>query len=212
MKNCNKCGKNIEKDFEFCPYCGNTLDENNSWGILGQNDHQIRENPFENSFFGGGILNKMLGNAMKMLEKELQKNSKETQIMPKTNLQLYINGKKINIGVQPKKIIKKPQVKNQIKEIPSNYFSKEDLKKFSNLKKEDPKTSVRRLSDRIIYNIEMPDVKSVKDISIVALENSIEIKAIGKNKAYYKVIKIGLPILDYYLDKEKLILELGMKR
>ncbi len=209
MKTCPKCGKKIEREFDFCPYCGKSLDIKNNWGILGKNDN-LFEKKEEVFGFGGGILNKMIGNAMKVLEKELQKGIKEPQIVPKTKVQLYINGKKINIGTKPKKIIKRT-AKKQIKEIPSTYFSKESSKKFSNLPREEPKTNVRRLSDRIIYDIEMPEVKSVENISIIRLENSIEIKAIGKNKAYYKVIKIGLPILDYYLSKGKLILELGMK-
>jgi len=209
MKNCPKCGKSIKKNFDFCPYCGSPLDTNNKWGMLGKNDHIFEQNSFNNSLFGGGIFNKMLGNAMKMLEKELQRSVKPQSDMPRTKVQLYINGKKVNIEAQPKKAIKK-SVK-QIKGIPSTYFSKESLKRFSNLPREDPKTNVRRLSDRIIYDIEMPEVKSIKDIAIVKLENSIEIKAIGKNKAYYKVIKVGLPIIDYYLDKGKLILELGTK-
>jgi hypothetical protein len=211
MKNCPKCGKNIEKDFDFCPYCGKSLDTNNSWGIIGKNDHIIEQNQFNNSLFGGGIFNKMLGNAMKLLEKELQKERKESQIIPKTKVQLFINGKRVNIQPKPRKIMKKPRAKRQVKGVPSTYFSKEDLKKFSNFPRENPKTSVRRLSDRIIYDIEMPEVKSIKNISIIKLENSIEIKAIGKNKSYHKIIKIGLPIIDYYLSKGKLILELGMK-
>lgn len=213
MAKCNKCGKEVKNNFEFCPYCGNRLDNSNNWGMLGKGDNFF-EDPFENSFFGGGILNKMIGNAMKMLEREFQGVSKEkVPNTPRTNLQLYINGKRINLGgnEQSKKVFKKSETKKQNKGIPSIYFSKEDSKKFSNLEKENPKTSVRRLSDRIIYDIEMPEVKSVKDISIINLENSIEIKAIGKSKAYYKVINIGLPIRDYYLDKGKLVLELGMK-
>ena len=211
MKNCPKCGKNIEKDFDFCPYCGKSLDTGNNWGMLGKNDHIIEQSPLNNSFFGGGILNKMLGNAMRLLEKEMQKGIKESQTMPKTKVQLYINGKKINIQPRPKRIMKKPIRKKQINNVPSTHLSKENLKRFSNLPRENPKASVRRLSDRIIYDIEVPEVKSIKDISIIKLENSIEIKAIGKNKSYYKVIKIGLPIIDYYLLKGKLIRELGMK-
>ena len=209
MKNCPKCGKNIKENFDFCPYCGNSLDANNNWGILGKNDHIIEQSPFNNSLFGGGIFNKMLGNAMKILEKELQREIKDSQTLPRTKVQLYINGKKVEIQGQPKKIIKKS--KKQIKSIPSTYLSKENLKRFSNFPREAPKTSVRRLSDRIVYDIEMPEVKSIRNVSIVKLENSIEIKAIGKSKAYYKVIKIGLPIIDYYISKGKLILELGTK-
>ena len=221
MKNCTKCGRSIKKGFGFCPYCGKSLDIKNNWGILGKNDHILEQNHSQNnsigSLFGGGIFNKMIGNAMKLLEKELQKDRGDSDIQlnaPKTKVQLYINGKKINIGTQsnqPIKVNKKQKINEQIKGIPSSYFSKENLKKFSNLPKESPKTSIRRLSDRIMYDLEMPDVKSIKDISIVNLENSIEIKAIGKNKSYYNVIKIGLPVIDYYLSTGKLILELGMK-
>lgn len=85
------------------------------------------------------------------------------------------------------------------------------MKKFSQLPRKEPKTSIRRLSDRIVYDIEMPEIKSKDNISIIPLENSIEIKAIGKSKTYYKVINIGFPLLDYSLSKGKLILEFGMK-
>ncbi len=43
------------------------------------------------------------------------------------------------------------------------------------------------------------------------LENSIEIKAITKDKAYFKIIPLNLPIINYNILKEKLILEFGVK-
>lgn len=54
----------------------------------------------------------------------------------------------------------------------------------------------------------MPEVKSFKDILINKLENSIEIKAIGKTKAYFKIIPINIPIISQRLFQGKLILEL----
>lgn len=213
QKICQKCGKNIKQEFDFCPYCGGSLDNNNNWGMLGKNDaFSQNSDPFSGFLggFNGGIFNKMLGNAMKILEKELQKEMKNPkEIQPKTNVQLYINGKKINFGVA--KPTKKKKEKRTIREKPSIYFSKETLKKFTNLPRIQPKTNVRRLSDRIIYEIKMPGVKSIKDISIVKFENSIEIKAIGKSESYYKVIQVRLPMIDYYISKENLILELEAK-
>ena len=206
-KQCEKCGKSANNKYDFCPYCGNPLDENNSWGMLGKNDLNT-DNPFNSMGLGGGFLNKMLGNAMKMMEKEMQKEIQNTK--PKTNLQLYINGKKVNLGHGNIKIVKKE--KKQPKTLmPTNVFSKENQKRFANLPKEEPKTNVRRLSDRIIFDINMPEVKSMKDISITKLESSIEIKAIAKDKAYYKIIQVGLSLIDYYLDQGKLILELETK-
>jgi len=54
-------------------------------------------------------------------------------------------------------------------------------------------------------------VKSVKDVSIAQLENSIEIKALGKGKVFSKMIPINLPIKNYNLSKGKLTLELDAK-
>jgi HSP20 family molecular chaperone IbpA len=209
-KNCPKCGKKSSEKFDFCPFCGSPLDDNNSWGMLGKND-ALTENPFQSPFLNNSIFNKMLGSAMKMLEKEMKKEMKKDN-MPKTNFQLYINGKKVNLtpgNVSVKRKPVKKQVKRKYPELVS--FSKENQKRFTNLPKEEPATNVRRLADRIIFEINMPEVKSIKDVSIKNLENSIEIKAVTRNKAYYKIIRVGLPVIDYYLDKEKLILELEAK-
>ena len=100
--------------------------------------------------------------------------------------------------------------KKQIKKIPGQ-FSKENSKRFSKLSKKEPKTNVRRLSDKVIYEIEIPKVDSLKDISIIKLENSIEIKAIGKDEAYFKRISINFPIINYIFSQERLILEFGIK-
>jgi hypothetical protein len=98
-----------------------------------------------------------------------------------------------------KKIIKTPSL------------SGESLDKFSKLPREEPLTDMRRLSDKIVYEILIPGVKSLKDISINKLENSIEIKAVSKDRAYFKIIPINLGIKGYNLLKGKLVLELDDK-
>jgi len=222
-KECNKCGKKIKEDYDFCPYCGNKSDDNNNWGIIGKNDFfQEATNPLANSLFGTGAIDQMFNGVVKMLEKELRNtnpnqnlnaNNQNMPIRPKTHLQLFINGKKINLnGMKinnPENPAVRKQSKKPVKQVPSTYLSKENSQKFSKLPRQEPKTNVRRLSDKIVYEIEMPDIKSLKDISIVKLESSIEIKAIGKDKSYSKTIRIGLPIVDYYLEEGKLVLELG---
>ncbi len=209
-KTCQKCRKELKKDFEFCPYCGTPLDNDNSWGMLGKNDIENFEIP---GLGMGNIFNKMIGNAFKMVENEMQKNMKESEMpMPNTKFQLYINGKKVPLDSGNVKVIKKPKKQQPVrKNIPSRVFSNENQKKFANLEKCEPETKVRRLADRIIFEISMPGVKSIEDVSIRNLENSIEIKAIAKGKAYYKIISVGLPIIDYYLDQDILVLELESK-
>ncbi len=218
-KLCKNCGNKISDKYDFCPYCGNPSNENpEDWGMLGKTDTVNEFEQFSNSLFGGiggKIIGGMLGKTLKMLEREMQKEITNQDSIPHTNFELIINGKRIdpkNIKVSPrlmqKQIIKQ---KPMTQKIPVNNLSKENLKKFSKLPSEEPSTNIRRLSDKVIYEIEMPEVKSIEDVSITQLENSIEIKALAKTHAYVKQIPINLPITNYELSKGKLILELGVR-
>lgn len=210
-KNCSNCGKKCKDKYEFCPYCGYSINKNQKkdFGMLGENDEIEEFNEIDSIMngFGGGILNKMLKNTMKMLEKEMQKEMKTQRIQPKSNMQLFINGKKIDIPNSPTQKLKKEKKQN----IKSIHFSESNQEKFASLPQEEPKTQVKRLSDKILYELNVPKVKSLKDISIVRLENSIEIKAITKNKAYFKSIPISLILISYELNDDKLILEFESK-
>lgn len=207
-KTCKKCGKEIRNSYEFCPNCGNRIKENNEFGMLGRSDSVEQQNPFESLFngFGGKIFGKMLTSTMKMLEKEIQKEiRKEPQI--KTNFRLSINGKEINLNnpqqTTPKKIEQKTAELNQ--------FSKKEREKFQQLPQKEPLTDIKRFSDKIIYELKMPGVTSIENVSINQLEKSIEVKALAKTKAYSKLIPINLPIINYFISKGNLILELGEK-
>ena len=87
-------------------------------------------------------------------------------------------------------------------------FSKENQDKFSKLKKTEPKSNLKRFGDIIYYELEVPGVPSLKEISIIRLENGLEVRAITKNKAYQKTISINLPLTKYSLKGEILSLEL----
>jgi hypothetical protein len=64
------------------------------------------------------------------------------------------------------------------------------------------------LTNKIVYEIDLPGVTNVKDVIINRLENSIEVKAFAKDKAYFKLIPLSLPIERYHLKEGKLVLEL----
>ena len=227
-KNCRKCGKKISDKYDFCPYCGDSLNEKHkeeNWGMLGKNDFRplmdgIKLPTGFNMIFNS--LMKNLDKQFKDLGREMNKESREQ----KTNKGIKKGGVSISIssfGDRPPEIKvqssgnmpgfkqKEPKVKKQIKKISLVNFSKENIKKFSKLPREEPSTNIRRFSDKVIYEIKMPGVKSTKDVSIVSLENSIEIKAIAKDKSYFKLIPIGLPVINYNLSRGKLILEFGEK-
>ncbi len=215
-RKCKKCKKIINKKFDFCPYCGTPVKNNSKgkWGFLGKDDTLNQNMNSSEDFFGSKMLNKFIGNAMKMIEKEIQKDfAKQNKNKNKKNLQIYINGKRIPIGKRKVNNIRKRKPNKKRKKKIS--LPEKKLKNFSKLPKETPQTNVKRLSDSIIYEINIPGVKSKKRISIRQLENSIEIKAVtnDKKKAYHKTINVGLPIVKYNLKKkkQKLILELATK-
>jgi HSP20 family molecular chaperone IbpA len=229
-KTCPKCSEKVSKSYEFCPYCGSLFGKKrtNDYGMLGiddELDEQNSSNPFESLFgkISASMLNKMFAGTMKMLEKEMQKELKNSnQNMPhnlpqKTNFEIIINGRRIN----PEnikfagKIMPNEEDENEgkpkKKHIPK--ISSESMKKISKLPKKEPSTNIRRLANKVIYELEIPGVKSIEDISIVRLENSIEIKALAEDRknAYSKLIPINLPIMSYELADGKLILELDAK-
>jgi len=213
-KICSRCGKKIKKGFDFCPHCGydlRTEREQKNYGLLGKEDNLDFDNFIPNSLFNMPM-EKLFKGTMKILEKQMRKLSeeqKETTNQFKTpNFQLFINGKKVNLSntMQPK-IKQKTHRKKEIKIIPQE-ISKKRIKEISKLPKKEAETKVRRLSDKIVYEIKMPGVKSKKDIIINKLENSIEIKGFSKTTLFFKIIPMNLPILDYSLKKDALVLEL----
>lgn len=214
-KSCLYCGKKINNSYDYCPYCGNSADnkhKNENLGLLGKKDsEQFNEIPFPSD------LNVLFNSLMRNLQKQMknldnfEKNQgDEKKIKRGISISISASGDKspkikINSFDDKKfnqKIIEKKLLTN---------FSQEKLKNISELPREEALTNIRRLSDRVVYEINLPEVKSLKDISIIKLENSIEIKAISKNKVYFKLIPLNLPIINYNLSEGKLILELASK-
>jgi len=213
-KKCEKCGKKIEEKYSFCPYCGNNSnDDDEDFGMLGKNDFMPIANEMKLPLGLNTLFNSLMKNLSKELDEQLKGNFAEdkSKKVKKDGISISIstfgNGApKIRVSPMRNQKIEQEKVNEKFKR---NNFTKEKIKRFSELKREEPKTNLRRLSNKIIYEIELPDVKSIEDVSIVNLENSIEIKAIGEKKAYTKIIPIRLPIKNYDLSEGKLILELG---
>jgi hypothetical protein len=214
-KKCPNCKSGIESRFDFCPYCGTPL-SGEDYGLLGKNDFTSIENELKMPMGLNSLINSMMKSMSRefdQLNSEMQKERKPKEAKKDNKISISIstfgggpprisvNGVK-NEAQKPKKIVEKKK---------EDTFTKERIKKFSSLKKIEPKAEVRRFANKVIYEIEMPDVKDMDDISILKLENSIEIKAVGKENAYKKIIPVNFPITDYGLSEGKLILELGIK-
>ncbi len=219
---CKRCKRKIENKYSFCPYCGqetgDSSEDGEDWGMIGKDDFTPLMDEIKLPTGFNTLFNSLMKNLSKEFNEQLSKNNFETDEKSKGVRKEGVSISISTFGNGPPKIKVTPLGNNQrlkqeesIKTFKSNRFTKEKIKQFSNLLKEEPKTNIRRLSNRVIYELEMPGVKSIEDVSIVKLESSIEIKAISKNKAYVKIIPINLPIENYNLSDGKLILELGIK-
>ena len=224
-KKCPKCARKIFKDFEFCPYCGFNIKKEKEFrnlGLLGRDDEfEFPEMGMRMPFGFDGIFNsllKQIDTQFKQLDREMGKDFKEAKVekekpVMSRGISISISsgiGKKPEVRVRGfgpgyENLIKQEEKPVKIK-VPK--ISEEKAKKLAKLPREEAETSVRRLSNKIVYEIELPGVKEIEDIIINQLENSIEIKAFSKDKAYFKLLPINLPILNYKLDKETLVLEL----
>ena len=205
---CPRCEEKIKSNYEYCSTCGLKIGKSKKkYGMLGKNDFIDEEEPSMLGGLSGGILNKMVGSAMKMLEKEMQKSPQINPKQPNTKIRLMINGKEIT----PKIREVKDQDPTPRKTLPIN-FSTGNLKKFKKMKKKEPKTQMRRLGDKLTYELDVPGVESIKDVSIIKIDKGIEVKALAKKSAYEKTISIDLPLIKYVLLKGKLSLELDTKQ
>ena len=222
-KKCDKCKNKIKKDFEFCPFCGNNLSrdfDNEDFGILGKNDF-IDENSFPG--LGGSFIDKIFNQTMRMMEKQMKNLAEETnqqnkpqripinEINPNLNVQFFVNGKRV-FPPQQEQI---NNIQNQQQIMPTkvkvNKMPQEKIERFAKLKRVEPNSKMKRIGNKIVYELEVPGVNDLDDILINRLENSIEIKALARDKSYSKILNINLPIIRYGLDNGNLVLELQGK-
>lgn len=222
-KKCNKCKSKIKKDFDFCPYCGNNFSsdfDKDDFGLIGKND-LIDEEIFPS--FNNSFIDKIFNQTMKMMEKQMKNIAQEAnnqnrpqripinEINPNLNVQFFVNGKRVFPPQQGN--FQNQQVQQQIKpeKVKVSKMPQEKLERFAKLKRFEPKSSVKRIGNRVIYELNVPGVKDIEDILINRLENSIEIKALANDKSYSKIINVNLPIIRYGLDNGSLFLELQGK-
>jgi len=214
---CNRCDRKMSKDFDFCPYCGNDfrvgkrIEKQRDYGLLGKEDST--EFPNMNIKMPLG-LDSLFGSIFKEVEKQFKEidqemNSEKKRRPNESGISISIS---TSTGKAPEIKVKKfgPEFENvKINEAKiDNTFDEEKAKQLSGLPKSEAETKVRRLSNKIIYEISLPGVDNLNNVVINKLENSTEIKAFAKDKAYFKLIPLNFPILNYKLKDGKLILEL----
>jgi hypothetical protein len=208
---CSNCGKYISKKSNFCSNCGTEIKDNVDYGFLGKEDLQGTDFKLP---FGFKLLLKPLikelNKQMKQLDEQMKNQMKDSSKKPvRKSFSIHIgmpNSKplKITSGGEDLKI---NQYVNPEKEVKLPKVSLDDLKKYKGVPRVEPKTEIRRLSDRVIYEIYMPKVKSISQINLNLVESGFEIKGFSDKKVYSKSIEVSLPIKRVYIENEILFLE-----
>ncbi len=212
---CARCGNKMDRAFSYCPFCGAKREKKKSSSWL--------DEPLDFSELG---MRFPFGSLFKEIDKHLRdfdqamlpkrKESKERKERPFVrssgiSISISSSGGEPTIRVKPigfvKPMLKAPKAREMPVKPPAKRLSKREAERLAKLPQTEPSTKVRRLTDRIIYEIDLPGVQE-KDVIVNKLQNSIEIKAFTKDKAFFKLIPIALPILKQYLKKDKFILEL----
>jgi len=200
---CKLCNSKIKEDFSYCPYCGHHLlskeEELREFGMLGKSDST--RDLADNQLTPIGITDKIISSLMSNLVKCIEKQMKSLPQEDNTEITQLPNGIKIKINTNVPNTQKK-----QVKQV-QRKISEEQLKKLSELPRETAKSKVRRLSDKVVYELSAPGIESPDNIFFSKLESGYEIKAIGKKKIYVNSLPIELPIRGFSIDEDKILVE-----
>lgn len=186
MTICSSCGYKKEKGWTYCPKCGS-----------------MQRDDFFNSMFAS------VGKRMKEMESETSKLDKVFEVRdispffrkPKSaGFSIKIvrsTGKEPQVSVKTFGNVDKENVTRQIEEqLKTGNQLKINLRRSSRQeshlpipeKTEEPKINIRRLDNKVVVDVGLPDVSSLDDIHIQELESSVEVKAVAKKKAYFKIL------------------------
>ena len=209
---CDNCNSSISGKFNFCPHCGysqiNEKKEAREFGFLGRDDFPRAEekNKISSPSSPFGISDKFINSIMNTMIKALDKQMKEglePVFEGSADIEQFPNGIKIKIGL-PQNQIKQKKEKNSVMK---KKITEKQLEKMSNLPRVPAKTSVRRLSDKVVYELSAPGIESIEDVFVSKLENGYEIKAIGGKKVYVNSLPVNLPLKGFSILDNKLLVE-----
>lgn len=191
---CPNCGSEVEDDWKFCPVCGEPLSKRR-----------------EDDVFSGMF--ERLEREMEEMDKGFERNFEVLDLSPFFRKPVKGGGFSIRIsrsadkkpevsfrtfGDVDRREVKKKLKEMGIAEMPEAAAPAEEREPsggeaqgFSvegTRKTEEPETCIRRIDGKIVAEVRLPGVKDMEDIEVKSLGNSIEIKAIAGEKAYFKIL------------------------
>jgi len=211
---CPNCKSKLEEEFSFCPYCGLSLvdkeKEMKDFGLLGRNEFADKTSAntllAQQGFgFSDKMFNALFNTVMRSMEKQLKNADKDiANNISSAKIKPIPGGFSISIGPVP---INKQQAGEKPRQTSRKAPTAEQLKKISSLPRKSAKSNVKRLGNKIIYELGMEGIKSPKDIFVSKLEKGYEIKALGDKHVYVNTIPLDLPVKTFKIDKDKITLE-----
>lgn len=194
---CPVCGTKMEKGWGFCPRCGSRT-----------------SGDFFDEIFSR--MRKELAEMNRLMEKDVEafdlspwfRDAGKKTGQRGTGFTIKIvqaGGRKPDISVRTFGDVDKGKLRKEMGEIgvlqqgpekpagrrffrpkPANQQEKLVLK--GPMRTEEPKTSVARSASKVVVSMQLPGVKSEKDVEVCELENSVEVKAIAHDRAYFKIL------------------------
>lgn len=200
---CGRCGFELHDEWGFCPRCG-ARKGGDPADIFGRDIFSQILNSFKDSF-------KRFEEMDKLLEKDMEawdlsphfERAKKKAFGPVSIHVTTRPGRPPSISIKTRGDVDREKLEREIQNRlgvpgkPCEDARKEREKRirFPIFKKkpapgvtEEPKAEVKRIGDKVKVDINMPDVESAGDVEIKELESSVEVRAMGGSKAYFKIL------------------------
>jgi len=183
-KKCKNCGKGLKDEWVACPYCGTSTKERprRQYDMFQEFEKDI-EREFERiDKFGPRFFKFPRVDVMPFRGGGISITIKSgTGVRPKVDVRTSGEYRKIE-----------PQIKRKLG-VREGLEETEEFKPERKPPKitEEPETKVDKTGDKQLITIKIPDVKTVENIDIRKLEQSLEVKAFAGDKAYFKLIPIN---------------------
>jgi HSP20 family molecular chaperone IbpA len=215
---CRKCGNKVEKGWRFCPNCGSTLQPQRRSlfdDIFSRFKREFGEmdRMFDKEFevldlspFFGKSFDKRRGWYGERDQRRAPVNRKgftiritrRGQDRPRVNVHTFgniknedvrkeIKEKMRSLGMGPPGQPRQFPAANEPVPATGEPYQKTRAQEPAKLT-EEPTTNAKVIGNKVIVDMELPDVKSESDIDVQELESSVEVRARAGDKAYFKII------------------------
>lgn len=183
------CGSEIKKDWKFCPVCGRKLkrffDFPNFGGLFKNIEEQFLKMDklfstklFSDDMFKFPDFKEMREEIPKVKGGGISVNITNVNGKPTMKVQTFGDFKKLEPGIK-KGIGFKAEEERKV-----------NVKRKAPKVTKEPESEMKRQGNLLYFKIKLPEVRSLGDIDVIKLAESIEVRAYAGDKAYFKLFKI----------------------